>query len=494
MSGNIPPIDVGVGEGSKMVYYMATQTHWNFAWAHNVAYNPIPVIAFIQASLSKALGVPWYSWYLGMTVFLWWVLAYDIAVYLLTKYLTNDERAALLAVPLAAITPEASINQNPYHWSSTMLILLALALLIRFLKGYDARIPSLFIAVTLLYTGAILDLLTALALNFIVAALFLIPLVATPILVKLRMDIIGISKRDTLILFALTVVLFVIFTIRAVATPGIMEHEISPLINAFISLFKKFAYIFFLSVADPSSSTFSYVPLYVRAGVSPLQAYVWAFVLAVATAYIIYAVIVKRRVDMLHVSLYLTTITAVILIYIEYGILHNPSFYLFNEPSYTFLPFIYPVAAIALSLTMRSIRHSNKVLKAVGLISLALFIITAPLAARDPNISPIDYALAHKTPIITITPGDMIKAQIIIDHTTPNQNLIVYSQKNYIQQIVYTSQGFRTEYILINKLISAINLFTYINGMQAPQITAINSTNINYDIVFDFGKELLLQR
>jgi hypothetical protein len=131
----------------------------------------------------------------------------------------------------------------------------------------------------------------------------------------------------------------------------------------------------------------------------------------------------------------------------------------------------------------------------IALLGLMLFVIAAPIASQDPNISPLQYAKAREAPIIELTYTDIIKASILIEKLRPETNirLIIYSENNFVKKIVYTARGGIAEYIFSNKLVETIGLYSFINKVSVPQIKVIDSIkNISEDLVVNFGEETIL--
>ncbi len=479
----IPYIDVSIGEGSGMLREISINDHWDFKWAHNPNYNPIPTIAFIQATLSRIIAVPWYSYVLGTMLFLIWAVAYDLAIYRLTHILTYNKVASLISIILIAITPETSIHQHPYQWSGNMLTLLALTSIIKILKeGVSLR--EIIILSTILFTGSILSHATGLSL--LILSIFLL-FNREIISILKRINLIPITSRFRLPISIPTIFL-VIFLLRATYTSGYAGYVLPNLIavyNGFVNLIREF----FI----PSEKEFGgayHIPLYERSGVSPIQAYAWSFVIAAATAHVLYDLI-KRKIEEIKFLLYIATISVIFVSFIGYAVVKLKEFYVLNRTTYVFIPYIVPLAAEAVATTLmkRSI--------VIASISLILLAVSAPIASQDPNISPIQYARIRSSEPIELSLGDLLMAKIIVYHIdkTTSQSYHIYIKSDEIfktgmYRLVSNGSAVGIWYpIYTSRLESAINLYSFINSL--PNLNIITQTEenniLNLDLIFNIG-------
>jgi hypothetical protein len=481
--GKIPSIDIAVGEGSAMVREMRLNDHWDFRCAHNPSYNPIPTVAFIQATLSRITTMNWYSYSLGSIVFLAILITYDLSIYTLTYTVTRDDRVALISIPLVAITPETPIHQHPYQWSGNALVLIATALLINAIKGIESRIN--FITITLLFTGAILAHATGLSYVFLLIMLLLVGLLSNYIPRRGKPRILFSMHR---LAFILTVLL-IILVVRSAYTYGYLGYVYPAVKSAFqslIDLIKEF----FTPSEEITEAT--HIPLYERAGVPWIQAYVWSYALSIATAYILHS-LVRGKTDLLELVLYASCASFVGIAFVGYGLLKAQGFYWMNRTTYVFIPLVYPLVAKTLIKILESVFTKAHLIFA--LLGLALFVVAAPIASQDPNISPIQYASAREAPIIELTHTDLTKACTLIEKLSlgTNEHVIVYSENNFIKKIVYTARGEVAEYVFSNKLVEAIGLYSFIHKVSAPQVVAISSFNSTLgSLVVNFGEEAVL--
>jgi hypothetical protein len=479
----IPSIDIAVGEGSAMVREMRLNDHWDFRYAHNPSYNPIPTVAFIQATLSRITTMNWYSYSLGSIVFLAILIAYDLSIYTLTYTVTRDSRVALMSIPLVAITPETPIHQHPYQWSGNALVIIATALLINAIKGIEFRIN--FVTITLLFTGAILAHATGLSYIFLLIMLLLVGLLYNYIPRRGKPRILFGMHRLVFVL----AVLLIILVVRSAYTYGYLGYvypAVKSVFQSLIDLIKEFF------TPSEGITEAAHIPLYERAGVPWIQAYVWSYALSIATAYILHS-LVKGKTDLLELVLYASCASFIGIAFVGYGLLKAQGFYWMNRTTYVFIPLVYPLVAKTLTKILESV--FTKAHRILALLGLALFVVAAPIASQDPNISPIQYARAREAPIIELTYTDLIKAHTLIEKLSlgRNERIIVYSENTFTKKIVYTAGGGVTEYVFSNKLVEAIGLYSFIHKVLAPQVVAISSFRSTLgSLVVNFGEEVVL--
>jgi len=485
----IPSIDIAVGEGSAMVREMRLNDHWDFRWAHNPSYNPIPTVAFIQATLSRITTMNWYSYSLGSIVFLAILIAYDLSIYTLTYTVTRDSRAALISIPLIAITPETAIHQHPYQWSGNALVLIATALLISAIKGIEARIN--FVAITLLFTGAIFTHATGLSYIFLLIVLLLAGALSNYIPRRGKPRILFGMHR---LVFVLTVLL-IILVVRSAYTYGYLGYvypAVKSVFQSLIDLIKEF----FTPSEGITEAT--HIPLYERAGIPLVQAYVWSYALSIATAYILYS-LVKGKTDLLELVLYASCASFVGIEFIGYGLLKAQGFYWMNRTTYVFVPLVYPLVAKTLIKILESVFTKAHLIFA--LLGLALFVVAAPIASQDPNISPIQYARARQSETIPLDISDIIEAEFILK-VSERENYYTYSY------ITYKTGAYRLSRnpaegaigiwypVLTTKLKSAIGLYSFINKLQVPNIEVLTFSefeyaNFNINLIYNSRKNYL---
>jgi hypothetical protein len=481
-----PAIDVGVGEGSAMVREMRLNDHWDFKWAHNPSYNPIPTVAFIQATLSRMTTINWYSYNLGSVVFLAILITYDLAIYILTYTVTRDSRIALLSIPLVAITPETPIYQHPYQWSGNALILIATALLISIIRG--ERLQINIITIIFLFTGAILTHATGISYIFILITLLIMKFVSKYLRNKEKI----IKSFDTKWVARILGALILILIVRSIYTSGYFTYiypAFENIIQGLINLFKEFF------IPSEEFGEAAHIPLYERAGVPWIQAYVWSYTLSIATAYILYSLI-KNKINLIEFTLYFTSAIFTSFTFIGYGLLKIQGFYWMNRTTYVFIPLIYPLVAKTLFKLFEGATHIyTKTHLVIALLGLMLFVIAAPIASQDPNISPIQYAKAHQSDVVPLDISDVKEARFI---------LVLGERKIYYtySYAVYKTGAYRLSSnpeeravgiwypVLTTRLASAVGLYSFLNKLQVPDMEVLTYNELLYfnsdsDLIFN---------
>jgi hypothetical protein len=478
-SDKVPIIDVKVGEGSAMVREMRLNDHWEFKWAHNPAYNPLPTIAFLQATLSKITTMNWYSYYLGQIMFLSILIVYDLAIFTLTYTITKDSRAALMSIPLVGITPETPIHQHPYQWSGNALVLIATAMLARTIEREKPGIN--FTAIMLLFTGAILAHPTGILYIFLL--IFLIFIAFPKHLLHREKTLVSFNTRW---LIRILGILLIILIMRSMYTQEYLEYIIPPLSNIFQGLANLIREAF---IPSEEIGGAGHIPLYERAGIPWIQAYAWSYALAVATAYVLYS-LVKGRVRLMEFALYATCASFLLIMYIGYGLFKMTEFSSLNTRTYVFIPLTFPLVAKALTKVFQELKNGRtKMYLVTALLGLVLFAVTTPIAAQDPNISPIQYAKIRGIPQLEIDNSLLLKASISIEmtHSTNLDVLWIHSRDTFVKKIVYTGAGLKTEYYYSNTLIEAMELYSFLNRVKIPRLEALVENKYMTDRVIDLG-------
>jgi hypothetical protein len=152
---------------------------------------------------------------------------------------------------------------------------------------------------------------------------------------------------------------------------------------------------------------------------------------------------------------------------------------------------VYPLAAKALTKIFAGLKNEGaKLYLIVALAGLALFVAVAPTAAQDPNISPIQYAKIREVPRLEINSALLLKASIVIGMTSSVDVdvLWIYSRGLFVEKIVYTGAGLKTEYCYSNALIKAMELYAFINHVKTPKLEALIENVYGTDKVIDLGE------
>jgi hypothetical protein len=498
-SGKAPAIDVAIGEGSEMVREMRSNDHWQFRWAHNPSYNPLPTVAFLQATLSRLTGANWYSYWLGQAVFLAILVAYDLAVYALAYAVTRDSRASLLSIPLVAVTPETPIHQHPYQWGGNALVLIATALFLRAAGGEGARVNLL--AAAILFTGAILTHPTALSFPLLLASFLLMQqLVRATRLLRGKM-LAARHEVRTLIKLAAIIIIIIVAFVRSLLTPGYIEY-IYPAVHNVLSGLAELAGKMLSPPSSPGETGGTvHVPLYERAGVPWIQAYAWSYALAVATAYMLHALI-RGRASLAELVLYATSAFFILAAYIGYGLIKLTQFYWLNRTVYVFMPLVYPLAAKALVRILDGLKRARPGCHLlVALLGLALFAAVVPVAALDPNISPIQYAKVRQSEIVPLEPGDFVEARLVLE-MGDGLTYYTYSHSAYKTGMYRLSTKPEEKAVgiwypvLTTKLKSAVELYSFLLKLRLPNIVILThserrSADLCMNLVYNSHRNII---
>jgi hypothetical protein len=490
----VPAIDISGGEGVSMIREMRLNDHWQFEWAHNPSYNPLPTIAFLQATLSRITAINWYSYNLGLIRLLSLLVTYDLTMYAFTYAITGDKRMAILSIPLIALTPETPIHMHSYKWSGNALILIASTVSINVIKS-RGHYASNFILILLLFTGAILTHATGLAYLFLLIFLLLTVNLAKIFPIKLERSTAtsGIRQRLWHVLW----ILLIITVARSVHTYGYSEYifpDVQGIFNGLVDLVKQ------LFIPSEEAEEVAHIPLYERTGIPWVQAYVWSYALSMATAYILRS-LMRKKVDSTELALYITSTFFLPVTYIGYGLLKMREFYSLNTNTYVFLPFIYPLASKALTRIIERSSSNRKQYLALALSGLVLLTLAAPIAARDPNISPIQYAKARQSEVVTLDMGDFAEASFILK---VNEVFTLYT----FSCNMYMIGAYRLSYnpaekavgiwypVLTTKLKAAIDSYSFLNKLRSPYVevltySELEHANSNWNLIFNSQKDLV---
>jgi len=484
--GLMPLVDISVGEGTGMDRALAFNDRWDFSWAHNPSYNPLPTMAFLRVTLSRILGLPWYSsssaFFLSLA--LW--IAYNLTVYMLTYVITRDRIASFISMMFVTVTPLTPIHQHPYQWSSNLMWIAALAVLFKsILQGVQPRISDLT-TIVLLSAGAFLAHATGLALP-IALALAWLTLTLMKKVKKVISRVVVVEESTPTVLKVLSTALTlstIVFIVRVLLPAGTFEYIFPILQGVVTSLVDILKEAF--SPAPPTMEGV-HIPLYERAGVSPIQAYSWTLGVSAAMAWIAYRVIRERRLTFIELFLIAPTIV-VGYVFLAYGIFKASGAHFINTRSYVFIPLLYPLASLTMSRIARQSRRFSPLV--ILLIALA-----ATIASHDPNVSPIQYVATRGSKPLTLTPSDIAKSHIavqLIDQGyifTDAKALYVVSYEAFQKTIVYTARGLVSEVILSSKFSETTQLYAFIHNIVLPKLVTLNIPLHNMSILLNFGDD-----
>lgn len=478
----LPQADVGVGEGTQMDRAIATLGSWDYRYAHNPSYNPLPTAAFVRVAFASALGLPWYSAAAATLLGMAWWAAYDLTVYMLAYAVTRSRATALIAPLFVAVTPLTPLHQHPYQWSSSMMWLAAYAVAIRSL--YEGFKPSHLALVALLSAGAILAHATSLA--FIISLTFSLLAFSAfrvaPHLGALSRTEHALVRRGSRVLLNVTAIAVLIFLVRSTLTQGFTEYT-AP---AFINIGKALIDIIREAFAPAPPTMEKHLPLFERAGVSPLQAYSWSLAISMAVSYVAYTLLARRRAHLLELPL-LSSLIVLGAAFVAYGIFREPGAYWLNRTTYVLAPLLFPLAAKALTEVIA------KGKQAYAFTALMLLAVAAPIASHDPNISPIQYAVIREIPQIEITQEDLVRAAMTVRLTDALavNSIHTFSKETFVEKIVYTGRGLQVEYRYTSPIRAALDLYTFLTWRDGLKSQALDPSSYvgDYDLVLNFGDE-----
>ncbi|WP_069807903.1 hypothetical protein [Vulcanisaeta thermophila] len=465
LNAQVSQSGIGLGEGAEMNRGMYVTGHWNYSFAHNPAYNPFPAQVAVMTFLDKTLNMPWFSaipWFIWYSIF---TIAFDLVIYTLTIYLFNDKRAGIIAMLLLGITPETALTLNPHLWMSNLLVIISTLALIKITKDGDAWRNIAISAIS--YAAAMLSLTTAILELFIPPAL-IIAIYVLPKL-KLYMPLRHRAGRTNTVITA-SIIYLIITLIVITYTNGYLTY-IYPIIADFINgLVNKIQSIL---VKTTTVSTTTAAPHFILfAHVNPAQTLPWALALSISAAYALYVLFKKRREDpwiitLLIVGIVLPVLAALQMLFFRGG---NP----INTNAYTAIPLILPIAGYTISMLKRR--------RALTIFLIALLIVVTVLAARDPNISPVEYAKIHATNPPPITKSIIKISYVVINLLSNNvKNIYVYSPLMGTSPWYSPTIGWVGGYPT-NAMINALSTVAFIENktMTLNMYVVTNTTNTPY--------------
>jgi len=268
------------------------------------------------------------------------------------------------------------------------------------------------------------------------------------------------------------ILLLVITLARAVYTSGYVEY-ILPLLTAF------FREMFFPEAREPTGG--AWYPLYERAGVSPIQAYAWVLAPSLATALIL-TDLLKKKVKFWHLTLYVTAVIFIVSAYLQAAFSHAPTMK-FNRLAYVWIPFMIPMGALALARALKGGRL-------IGVVSLALVLIAAPIAAHDPNISWRQYTIIRGGEPHQLSSADIAEAQHLLPLLEPAHGIAISSKTFKIGAGGRLSMW---ESVYTNGLKEALGTLAFIHEAELPQTIVVldESEYLLFNKVYTSGRSTI---
>jgi len=468
----IPLSGITLSETSHMIRDMLMEGRWEYSWAHNPAYNPLPTASFTIATLSYVTSLPWYGFSLWFFFYFIFMISYDLVIYRLTEEITGSNAAGMLAILLLGLTPETNLLMHSFQWPANLLVLISISMFIRAL-GNGIRRETILLS-SLCYVSAILTHPTAGIMTFLPLSILLF----SYLLRKFKMIVLKITsfpgiqpsmlRRSLVKSFFMLLIVFTL--VRAVCTSGYMGY--------IVPMLSKFIHEMFIA-GETSERTF--VPLYDRSGVNFIQAYSWALAISLASALILVEV-TERKIDFWHLVFYITSATFILTGFLIGFISKAPASTAMYRGAYTAIPLMLPLAALSIARVLENGR-------AVSMVALLTIILAVPISIQDPNISPREYGkirgweYTYVSPPsycnlpVSVTRLGIEEAENILSLLQPFSNIAVASSK-----VIKVSPG---QYS--NNLVQAIKALTFINGtnLYEPSIILNESQFSIFDRVYD---------
>lgn len=483
-----PPDDgLAITEGVHMVRTIATYGRWLEELAHNPSYNPFPTMAFVRVGVSYLTGSPWYSWLTALPISLITIISFDLAVLAVTMKLKHDMLLGVLAIIIGAITPYLNPLSHAYQVPANIMVLLALYALIEAL--YNPR-REYAIMLMLLFSSAILTHPTA--------YIFIIFPLTIPTIFSFSQYISGRSDENARyngkVLNKVIIAIIVIAIIRF-AYETLYVQYINKLFASGLTALTSFITRVFLGELEGAAPT-----IYDVSGIPVHQAYLWALTAASATVLIIYEVL-KRRVNPLHLLLFVTSSIFLALGYL-WGAVIKISSQLYRG-SYVAFSFLVPLAALSYE---NVFKRGTQVLTTVA---LAILIIGLLLAPSDVELSPVGYLKSRGIPLETLklqpSAEDIVKGEMVLNLLRDVNELShasFYSEKS-LTYTRYTAYGyvFNTTYSTFSQAIWKVMYLKGLTTRDAPVIPLEtiapsgfgSKTRVN-DLVVNTGADMVFYK
>jgi len=392
---------ISITEGVHMTRTMILYGKWIPELAHNPSYNPFPTMAFVRAALALITSIPWYSWFIFITLIISTLIAYDLTIFILTSKLASSSSVGMLAIILTALTPYLLVTGHAHQVPANMMWLLSTYAMILVIKY--AKRKYIFLAI-LLFFAAILTHPTA-YIEILLPLTLLLSLYIKRIINKDR----DISEKVSAIAFRQSIKIFIIAffvlgSIRFAYEVGYVEYVGGSGIQAIKELLSR---IFIGEGIEASRVSLS---LYDYGGVPFYQAYLWSLSAAIAFALVLYHLL-KRSIDIYQL---LFSITAYIFITTGYIM----GVFIRNLPTSGLYRGAYPAFSLLIPLSAIAIR---KILKAKCLIVAVIIILflASSFTLNDPELSPRMAAKIRGIPerikLVRATLADIIEARTVMN-------------------------------------------------------------------------------
>jgi hypothetical protein len=407
--------------------------------------------------LSLSTGIPWFDWGMAYILIVAVMLAFDLAIYVLTSRLSSDNSAGLLAIIIAALTPYLLVTSHAYQVPANAMWLLCILTFIKLLENVRR---SDAISRIILFSSAILTHPTA------YIAMMLPPIF---LLVTWTFDREFLSKHPHIKSASLSFIVI-----------GMFRFIYEELYARYVGR------MFFDAIKDLVSRTFigeEFEPklsLYEYGGIPFYQAFLWSLTASLAFALILYYTL-KKSINPIIFSFFITASIFITIGYIMATMMSvGTNLY---RGQYVAFSLLVPLAALTIKKIL--VPRSKYLVVAIAL----LFLLGSYLALSDPEIS---YRIAAKVRGIPEvigsmgpTPADLMKAENIMslmkDIRIAN-NLVFYSEASISYERV-TTYG---KYIpmIYGKIQDAWYKVLYIHGYTTKDTPIVSINSVTTDELF----------
>jgi len=454
---------------------------WNPVWnLLNPYYNPFPMQQGLYCVFSKITGINYVSYVFSWLIDLFFVIAYDLTLFTISKRLSGNWRIGCLSVILLSFTPSLVINPQP-QWLANLFILVFMLGLFKALK--DTPSFSSIVLVNLSYATAILLHGTA-AIGMVVVSVLLILMFFGR---KFGVNIATTAHHRSFV-YVVSISVYVMTLGRWVVLGGITS-VISPLRGLVNDI---------LGYGEVSGVSAQYVPLY-NQFVSPIIAYAWSVPISLAIAFLLYHFV--NRVQKKTLNVVFLSSLSVAAAGLAFGGLVGSVFVananLQRYLGYAGMALFIPVAAVV---GIKIIQSLSWKIVGIGLISIVLF---SGIGVCDPAFSPQLYR-----EIKTVNPtssADLIEGKtlygILSERTYVVSTYEVLTALWYLsivpessgKSIRFYASSLKTHRIMIDKLMYEKEVASGITYIWSPEILSVaNETLAN--VVYNSGRHVAVGR
>jgi hypothetical protein len=385
-----PPSATSINERTIAIAKLNLEGRWETSWNFlNPAYNPFPLDVSLHNAVSMITSIPLISKLSDWTIYLPFIVAYDLVLYSLTKRATGSQVAGALAIFILASTPPANIIYHGPKWIGNFLVLIIALTLIKAFNGFSI---SNIVMASISYTVAILFHPSAAIGVLLPLGIVMFSYLAKRVIKNEIWPNLFESK-----LFYMAFKLFAIVTlVRAIYTTGYSEQILLSL--------KSFVLTMFGYVSSSEAAT----PVY-DLSVSPVNAYAWTTSVAMASALTIYCVLERKTVE----NAFILILYSVGAIFSFWGLLVAMLKVGFQGAMYPALVFLIPAAAT----TGERVLKSSRV---VSITAIALLVLSTWVATSDPMISHVRTWSGDLTPKME----DYTEASFLVKVIPTSENLL----------------------------------------------------------------------